>query len=117
MNTNAPSEEVRVHFTDVGRPAQQFLTCTATWTYASEDELEELAENREIGALLGRLGARLQDAGDIAVDIADDGRDLTQGDGEGIGHGRLFMLFLSTCEGFHSAASSMACISSSERPK
>ena len=44
MNTNAPSEEVRVHFTDVGRPAQQFLTCTATWTYASEDELEELAE-------------------------------------------------------------------------
>ena len=47
MNTNAPSEEVRVHFTDVGHPYSQFLTCTASWTYASDDEIEELVENRE----------------------------------------------------------------------
>ena len=40
QETNAPSEEVRVHFTDVWRPHQQFLTCTVKWTYPSQDEIE-----------------------------------------------------------------------------
>ena len=47
QETNAPSEEVRVHFTDVRRPNQQFLTCIVKWTYQSQDEIEEHAENGE----------------------------------------------------------------------